>query len=113
MPAQMDDTGTPLDWLRHAKSDLLLAGIEPPKGVMLETLCYHAQQTVEKSLKAVLLSSGVRFPYTQCNKASWQGFLKGYWPRKCSCVTAIKNAADHNSKLRGSGIKAITSCLAW
>jgi HEPN domain-containing protein len=30
--------------------------------VLLETLCFHAQQAVEKSLKAVLLHRGVAFP---------------------------------------------------
>jgi HEPN domain-containing protein len=32
--------------------------------VFLEMLCFHAQQAVEKSIKAVLLANEIRFPYT-------------------------------------------------
>jgi HEPN domain-containing protein len=32
--------------------------------VLFETLCFHAQQAAEKSIKAVLLHKGIRFPYT-------------------------------------------------
>ncbi len=31
---------------------------------MLESLCFHAQQTAEKAIKAVLVERGVQFPYT-------------------------------------------------
>ncbi len=30
----------------------------------METLCFHAQQTVEKSIKAVLIHFRIAFPYT-------------------------------------------------
>ncbi len=45
----------PQAWLRHAESDLALAAAPPPEGVLLELLCYHAQQAAEKALKAVIL----------------------------------------------------------
>jgi HEPN domain-containing protein len=45
--------------LRHAESDLILARIGPRPGILLEMLCFHAQQAVEKALKAVLVSKGV------------------------------------------------------
>ena len=64
MPPHQPETGTPADWLKHARSDLALARVEHEADVLLETLCFHAQQTVEKSLKAVLLQEGVHFPYT-------------------------------------------------
>ena len=57
--------GSPADWLRHARSDLALAK-SPPVGeeVLLETLCFHAQQSVEKAIKAVLVLHNVPFPKT-------------------------------------------------
>lgn len=48
-------SGSPAEWLRHARSDLALAEAAPPHGVLLEHLCYHAQQAAEKALKAVIL----------------------------------------------------------
>ncbi len=52
------------EWLLFAKSDLALAEAGQIPGVRLETLCFHAQQAVEKSIKAVLLVEGVEFPGT-------------------------------------------------
>jgi HEPN domain-containing protein len=31
--------------------------------ILLATLCFHAQQTVEKGIKAVLVQQGLAFPY--------------------------------------------------
>ena len=56
--------GSPADWLRYAQSDLDAAK-GPPRGrLLLETLCFHAQQAVEKSLKALLIAKGMEFPRT-------------------------------------------------
>jgi len=60
----LPEPGSPGDWLRHAKSDLALARHAPGGDVMAETLCFHAQQAVEKSIKAVLVRSGIAFPKT-------------------------------------------------
>jgi HEPN domain-containing protein len=51
-------------WLVYAKSDLELARVDLPESVLLETLCYHAQQAAEKALKAVLVFYGVNIPRT-------------------------------------------------
>jgi len=64
MPPTPPEVGSPADWLRHARSDLALARVERPAEVFLEMLCFHAQQAVEKSIKAVLLANEIRFPYT-------------------------------------------------
>ena len=64
MPLNKQNAGTPQDWLRHAKSDLELARVSPPPIVLLEGLCFHAQQAVEKSLKAILIHFKVSFPRT-------------------------------------------------
>ena len=55
--------GSPEDWMRRAHSDLQLAKISRPPGVMLESLCFHAQQAAEKALKAVLVS--LRIPFSK------------------------------------------------
>ena len=53
-------------WLRKAENDLKVARNtletmgEPP----LETVCFHAQQCVEKYLKAFLTHHEIEFPFT-------------------------------------------------
>jgi len=64
MPLDAPTPGSPEDWLRHARSDLALAQQRQVPEVLLAALCFHAQQAVEKSLKAVLLQLGIAFPYT-------------------------------------------------
>ena len=56
--------GSAEDWLRYANSDLELARIEKPEGVLPETLCFHAQQAAEKALKAVLIFLEIDYPRT-------------------------------------------------
>ena len=56
--------GSAEDWLRYASSDLELARIEKPDGVLLENLCFHAQQAAEKTLKAVLVFLEIHYPTT-------------------------------------------------
>ncbi len=62
MPRDSDDA---LRWLASARSDLALARAgRMSADVQLEALCYHCQQAVEKSLKAVLIAHGLEFPRT-------------------------------------------------
>ena len=49
-------------WLARAESDLAIADANIP-GAFLEDHCYHAQQCVEKAIKAVLLCRSGTFPY--------------------------------------------------
>ena len=49
------DAGSPAAWVRYATADLRLAEAAPPEGVLLEFLCFHAQQAAEKALKGVLI----------------------------------------------------------
>ena len=58
------EPGSPAEWLEFARSDLELAKVGDRPGIRLESLCFHAQQAVEKSLKAVLLARHVPFPRT-------------------------------------------------
>ena len=64
MPHSKNHPGSPQDWLSHARSDLALAQISPPEDVMLERLCFHAQQAAEKALKALLISYNLDYPRT-------------------------------------------------
>ena len=52
------------DWLRYAEADLALAGVPLPEKAMYEQLSFHAQQAVEKAVKAILISRGIDFPKT-------------------------------------------------
>ena len=54
---------SPHAWLRHARSDLLIAE-NLLKETLLEDHCFHAQQCIEKSLKAICIHRKLRFPYT-------------------------------------------------
>jgi len=56
------EPGSPAEWLRYARSDLALARKYGLDDVLLETLCFHAQQSAEKSIKSVLVKEGVPFP---------------------------------------------------
>ena len=61
MPADPSD---PRAWLELARSNLLLAQKGKRKGVLLEDLCFNAQQAAEKALKAVCLHLELDFPKT-------------------------------------------------
>ncbi|EMF80642.1 HEPN domain protein [Leptospira weilii serovar Topaz str. LT2116] len=53
-----------MTWLAHAKSDLLLSKLGVQEGILLNALCYHAQQAAEKSLKAILIYHKTNFEFT-------------------------------------------------
>jgi HEPN domain-containing protein len=64
MPSETDSPGSAESWLRYARSDLALARIDKPEGVLLESLCFHTQQAAEKALKAALISIEIDHPKT-------------------------------------------------
>ncbi len=64
MPPERSHLDQARKWLRYARNDLLLAGIDRPAELMWEPLAFHAQQAVEKAFKAVLASRAVDFPPT-------------------------------------------------
>ncbi|MCK4309226.1 MAG: HEPN domain-containing protein [Candidatus Atribacteria bacterium] len=54
-----------LNWLKRARSSLERAKIgKVSQGILYEDLCFDAQQTVEKSLKAILVKLNQSFPKT-------------------------------------------------
>ena len=55
-PHDLVPPGSPREWIEHARSDLALARLgRDAQDVLPAQVCFHAQQAVEKALKAVLL----------------------------------------------------------
>lgn len=67
--------GSAADWLRHARSNLALARAMSLPDVLYSELCFHAQQAVEQSLKAVLIDHGIVF-----HRVHDIGYLLGLLP---------------------------------
>jgi|RhiMetdeSRZDD1v2_1073273.scaffolds.fasta_scaffold218274_3 HEPN domain-containing protein len=62
---KLKDPTDPQAWLLRAKGNLNLAEKGGRlKGVLLEDLCFNAQQAAEKALKAVCLAQGMDIPKT-------------------------------------------------
>ena len=62
MPPERFSPDDPREWLNRARSNLARAQTKI-SGVYLEDLCFDAQQTAEKAIKALLIKRGVAFPY--------------------------------------------------
>ena len=95
MPHDKFEAGSPRDWLRYAESDLELAKTRPSPRVLLETLCFHAQQTVEKSLKGVLVFFNEPFPYTHdiARLITLIKRIKADWPDRLDEAAALSEYA--------------------
>jgi HEPN domain-containing protein len=54
------------EWVKKAENDLIAAGqiLKLGKAAPMETICFHAQQCVEKYLKAVLVHKRIPVPKT-------------------------------------------------
>jgi len=63
MPRDPNEPGTPPDWLKRAKSNLIRAKQPKPEGVLWEDLCFDTQQAAEKALKAVLVARRIPFRF--------------------------------------------------
>ena len=65
MPPKRRDPTDPSEWLRRARSNLARAKADRnlPE-VLLEDLCFDAQQAAEKAIKAVLVWRKAAFPKT-------------------------------------------------
>ena len=65
MPPDLRDPTRPDEWLRRARSNLALARAHSAlPDVLLEDLCFDAQQSAEKAIKAVLVHHQIEFPKT-------------------------------------------------
>ncbi len=83
----------PLEWAKYAEQDWqLAASLIRRKRPPLTAICFHAQQSAEKYLKALLLSTSSSFPKTHdlltlnslCEQA---GILTGFSPRHLALLT--------------------------
>ena len=52
------------EWVFFAKEDFKLASLGFDSGILPEILCFHAQQSVAKGLKALLIQFNLDFPKT-------------------------------------------------
>jgi HEPN domain-containing protein len=58
------DLSDPRAWMKRAYSNLSLAQKRRGKDIMLEDLCFNAQQAAEKALKAACIFQKLDFPKT-------------------------------------------------
>lgn len=91
MPPEQVEPGSPADWLRHARSDLELARVDLPPGVLREGLCFHAQQAAEKALKGLLLKRKILFPKTHNIRALLDRLPPDLPPPEDVAASAILN----------------------
>ncbi len=92
MPPESEQPGSPHAWLRYAEADLVLARVPLPERGLYEHLCFHAQQAAEKSLKAILVKSGIAFPHTH-NLQTLIDLLPQEIPRTSSLTSAARLTA--------------------
>jgi HEPN domain-containing protein len=65
MAPECRDASDAHEWVRRARSNFARAAADPAHpDVLLEDLCFDAQQAAEKAIKAVLVHRGIRFPKT-------------------------------------------------
>jgi HEPN domain-containing protein len=65
MGLECHDPSDPHEWLRRARSNFARASAEPTDPeILLEDLCFDAQQAAEKAVKAVLVHRRIHFPKT-------------------------------------------------
>ncbi len=89
MPLLPDSSepGNAQDWLRHARSDLAYAAAQLPKGGLYNVPCFHAQQAVEKAIKAVLIHKSVVFV-----RAHSIGYLSNLIPADVTPLPMLEQA---------------------
>lgn len=63
MPADRREMGTPEEWLKRAKSNLVRAKQPKPDEAFWEDYCFDAQQAAEKALKALLIHYNITFRF--------------------------------------------------
>ena len=61
----MSEPGDPLAWIERAEEDYAVArSVLRRKVPLIYPACFHAQQCVEKYMKAILIANGAAFPKT-------------------------------------------------
>ena len=88
----------PREWIRRAKSNLVLSGAVH-KDVDFADLCFDAQQAAEKAIKAVFIHRSVTFPLSHDLERLLRSLGRKWTP--CSQICP-----------RGEGVNAIRACDA-
>jgi HEPN domain-containing protein len=91
MSHDSERSDAPSQWLANARADLALAKVNLPPEGLYEHLCFHAEQAVEKSLKAILLKYRVDFPFTHNLQA-----LLDLFPEEINTPQEILEAVELN-----------------
>ena len=102
MPPDARAPATPQDWLIRAQSNLVRCQQPKPDKVLLEDLCFDAQQAAEKALKAVLLSRSVPFPLVH-NIAALLTLLQQHGIAVPATVAAAAELTDYAVMARYPG----------
>lgn len=116
MTGPADEALDPRAWLKRAESSLACARAgHGVSGVLLEDLCFHAHQAVEKGLKALLIARSIGFPKTHAiarlpeNRAAGAGEIVG----QSHCLRSVdalpRWAHGHGAGLSG-GCENRRSC---
>ncbi len=91
----------PVEWARYAEEDWnVAASLMRRKHPPSTAICFHAQQSAEKYLKALLLASKVNFPKTHDLAAlnslcEQHGILTGFSPQLLTLLTDHAVAARY------------------
>ena len=88
MPAPDDVLSVAAEWVEKAEHDFKAAAhlLGMGKDCPTDTVCFHAQQTAEKYLKACLVVSGTDFPKTHDVES-----LAGFLPRTITLDIALED----------------------
>ena len=86
-------------WLSKARTDLTVALVVLEQGPDMDpwVCCFHAQQTAEKALKAVLVAQGAEPPFIH-NLVALQALM----PRDLELGTPVAELADLSASARGT-----------
>ncbi len=83
MPEDKEITPVVREWVTKAENDLKNAAhtLRMGEGCPADTVCFHAQQCVEKYLKAYLVLEGTDFPKTHDVERVWNLLPEGARPK--------------------------------
>lgn len=102
------------EWVDKAEEDFAIATRElrVRKHPGLNAICFHAQQCVEKYLKAVLHESGIRFPKTH-NLALLLHMLTPLHPSWQAWLTNLQILTNYAVDFRYPGQSADRKAARW
>ena len=88
-----------LGLLAKADHDLIAANATLPTGDAYDTICFHAQQAVEKCLKALLALTDIEYPRRH-DLGELLALAKPHYPDLCPLEDAILELAPYAVEVR-------------